>query len=265
MKIWCILNGEHAKIEDLQTAPIFAINDFVSENIRLYDTKPLCLGSHMENIQQRLLEKNQSIPEKFTEDRVDRYIHSLLNINKVYKNGVCKLLVFWQTFPEQTKPQFCIFTEPLDSFDYNFSTSGFTLEFTDLDIELTHYNLTNCNPQSTETEPIYFDKKGKAFSTQNHDIILIKDEKLIVGKQSQPFTKILASYLLRQNWNIEFVPYFEKNDFLQSDEILLCDQFIGIQWIRRLFNKNTPDDYKSFATKQAKKISLEITNAIKEM
>ncbi|MCQ2959464.1 MAG: hypothetical protein MJ198_04660 [Bacteroidales bacterium] len=264
-KPFCILNGEIEKIANLNLAPIFAINDFVSDNIRLYNTKALCLGSHIQNIKNQLEKKGKVVPEKFSTENLERYIPRLLNINKVYKGGICKLLIFWQTFPEQTEAQFIIFIDPLDFIDYEFNTQGFKLEFCNIQQEFYDYTLTNCIPNQDETERIFFDKYGKAFSSINNDIILLKDNTLIVGESTLPITSSFINFLSRKNWEIVRIPFFKKEDFYNSSEIMICNQFSGIQWIKRTYEQENANQYKSFATFQAKNLETELMNAIKEM
>lgn len=264
-KKFCIANGDLVKIDELRSAPIFMLNDYVTDILRLYNTKTLCLGMHIKNIQAAMAIKHKNLPPEFTAEYLDRRIRSLLNVNNVYKGGYCRLLVYWQTFPEQTEPHFCIFTEPLESVDYKFNTKGYILEMRDLQTEIFQYIPLTSQTETPETLICEFDKHGKTYAAGNHDIILIHDTQLTVCETTLPFTTYFLSYLARNQWKIKKVPYFTKQDFDECTEICICNQFSGIQWIRRLYHTEHSEQYASFATKQAQKLFAELATAVTEM
>lgn len=264
-KKFCIANGDLVKIEELRTAPIFTLNDYVTDILRLHNTKTLCLGMHIKNIQKAMELKHKKLPKEFTVDYIDRSIRRLLNVNKVYKGGACRLLVYWQTFPEPTEPQFCIFTEPLDSVDYKFNTKGYILEMSDLQTEMTQLIPFTTQTDAPETIVCPFDKYGKSYATGNQDIIILHDNQLTVCETTLPFTTYFLSYLARNQWNIKKVPCFTKQDFDDCTEICICNQFIGVQWIRRLYHATNNEQYISFATKHAQKLFGELSAAVEEM
>ena len=70
-KNFCIFNGELVKISELNNAPVFAINESVKEDIRLYNTKPLCLGRHVQYMEELLQDKEIAVPKKFTVANLD--------------------------------------------------------------------------------------------------------------------------------------------------------------------------------------------------
>lgn len=240
------------------------VNDFVLDNIRLFNTKPLCLGMHIQNLVEKLELKQQEIPEKFTHENLDRYIHSLLNVNKVYKNGMCQIVVFWQKYPDITPPEFCIFTEPMETNISDFGTNGFILEFFKSYTENTNYFPTESTLQTSEVIPCNIDKYGNIYSAGSNDLLVLRDNQIIVCEKLQPFTTYLIEYLARKNWPIVKIPSFTVQDISESSEILFCNPFNGIQWIRRIRNHNS-EKYSSYGVKYAKTISQELNLAMREM
>lgn len=264
-KKFCILNGELRKIDELRTSPLFVLNDYVIDNIRLYNTKPLCLGMHIRNMQEAMHKKHRPIPEKFTTQHIERRIGSLLNVNNVYKGGVCVLLIFWQTFPTATQPQYCIFVEPLESLEYTFNIKGYELQLGRATTEIKRdIPFAKCENENTVVD-CSIDSNGYLYSAGNHDIIMIRDMEIIVGKTLLPFTSYVVNRLVRDGWSVCNVPHFCRSDFDTCTEILLCDQFIGIQWARRFFDKEDPSEFKSLPAMQAKNIYKEMVAAIDDM
>jgi len=264
-KSFCIANGDLLKIDDLRTAPIFMLNDYVFDDLRLYNTKTLCLGMHVKRIQEAIELKHKKLPQKFTTEILDRRIRSLLNVNKVYKGGICRLLVYWQLFPEQSEPQFCIFTEPLESLEYEFPTQGVMLEMNHLDTEISNIPRFVAYKPLTDKATCDFYKNGRLYSTENQDILLLRNEKIFVVENTLPFTSYFVEHLIRKKWEITRVPYFTQDDFYNCTEILLCNQFIGIQWVRRIYHSAEPQNFKSFGTTHTRKIWGELASAIEEM
>lgn len=262
-KNFCIYNGELVKISELNNAPIFAINESVKEDIRLYNTKPLCLGRHVQHIEEMLLAKDIALPKKFTVAYLDRYIHRLLNVNKVYKGGICTLLVFRQTFPEKTEPQFCIFISPLEELEYRFNKKGIDINFIDVNEEFLSYTPNSLFVEiDTLNVACIFDKNDHTFSTKLGDVIIFKNEEVHIGERLQPFTTYFIDYLTRKKWNITRHPYLTKKLISESSEILLCSSVIGIHWVGRITYKS---ESISYGYKYAKQLFEELDNFLKEL
>lgn len=264
-KNFCIFNGELVKISELNNAPVFAINESTQEDIRLYNTKPLCLGRHVQQIEERLLAKEIPIPEKFTVGNLDRYIHRLLNVNKVYKGGICTLLVFQKTFPEKSESQFCIFISPLPELEYSFNKKGIALDFADEDKEFISYTPNSLfieNENLTTTCKFY--KSGHLFSTDLGDILIIKNEEIHVVERLLPLTSYFIDYLARKNWDIKRHPYLTKKLICESSEILLCSSFIGVHWVRRVTNNSNAEGL-SYGYKHAKQLFEELNDLLNEL
>jgi len=264
-KNFCIFNGELVKISELNNAPVFAINESIQEDIRLYNTKALCLGRHVQHIEEMLLEKGIAVPEKFTVAKLDRFIHRLLNVNKVYKGGICTLLVFRQTFPQKSESQFCIFVSPLEELEYSFNKNGIALNFTDVRKEFIIYTP---NSIFVELESLnatcQFDKNGHSFSSDLGDVIIIKNEEIHIGQRLQPFTTYFIDYLSRKNWDIKRHPFLTKKLISESSEILICGSFIGVYWVRRITNDSN-SEIISYGYKYAKQLFEELNEFIKEL
>ncbi len=264
-KNFCIFNGELVKISELNNAPVFAINESVKEDIRLYNTKPLCLGRHVQYMGEMLQAKEIAVPKKFTVANLDRYIHRLLNVNKVYKGGICTLLVFQQTFPEKAESQFCIFISPLEELEYSFNKKGIDINFIDVHEEFLSYT-----PNSLFVAidilnvPCLFDKNGHSFSTKLGDVLVLKNEEIHIGERLQPFTTYFIDYLTRKNWDITKHPYLTKKLISESSEILLCSPFIGLYWVRRITDESKSESL-SYGYKYAKQLFEELDDFLKEL
>ena len=85
---FCILNGEIEKISTLKTAPIFVLNDAEKEDIRLYDTKPLCIGLHIQNLIARLQRtaERQILIRKHRVELLEQRL-AACNPERIYKMG----------------------------------------------------------------------------------------------------------------------------------------------------------------------------------
>lgn len=235
-KNFCILNGELERIDSLNVAPVFIINDFVKEDLRLYDTRPLCLSLHVSNVIARLQAKNVDIPECCTSVKIDRYISRLLNVNKVYKGGICTILLYWQKFPELTKPQLCIFIKPLESLEYVFNLRGVELTFTsskkeDNYVAESQYLVAEEQIRTT----ISFDKLGYGYVTPYGDVFAIRDNVIHVIDRLQPISTLFVDFITKKGWVIKKHSHITQDMILHSTEVVLCGTFIGIHWVSRIY------------------------------
>ena len=268
---FCILNGEIEKISTLKTAPIFVLNDAEKEDIRLYDTKPLCIGLHFQNLVARLQQKNVAIPEKFTKERIDRYVSRLLNVNKVFRGGVCTLLVFWQQFPETTQPQFCIFIEPLDRAKFTFNEVGLKLGFKEIYSERQPYipvSIFSANEEYAQNVDALcrIDRLGHSYTTDKGDLLLIKDTVIHVCENMLPFTTYFTEYLSRnKKWTIVKHLRFVGKDIYDSSEVLLCSSFVGLQWVSHVYSPMSVSDAHVYGFRYAKELFFEMERAIEQM
>ncbi|HPM13382.1 MAG TPA: hypothetical protein PK734_07815 [Bacteroidales bacterium] len=90
MNKFYIEQGELHKIDSISKHGMQAFTNalHIHEQIRLYNTVPLFLDQHLERITKTLQTYTIAIPNNFDNERIQRYITRLLNVNKVYKGGV---------------------------------------------------------------------------------------------------------------------------------------------------------------------------------
>ncbi|MBO7053986.1 MAG: hypothetical protein J6W37_01210 [Bacteroidales bacterium] len=267
---FCILNGEIEKISSLKSAPIFVLNDAEKEDIRLYDTKPLCIGLHIQNLIARLQQKNVSIPEKFTKERIDRYVSRLLNVNKVFRGGVCTLLVFWQQFPACTQPQFCIFIEPLERVKFSFNDVGLKLGYQEIYSERQPYvpiSVCASNDGNVDNFDVLcrLDRLGHSYTTNRGDLILMKGDEIHVCENLLPFTTYFTEYLARNKWKVVKHLHFGGKDIYDSSEVLLCSSFVGLQWVSHVYSPMSVSDAHVYGFRYAKELFFEMERAIEMM
>lgn len=249
-KNFCIYNNELTKIETLNKAPIFVVNECEKEDIRLYNTRPFCLSAHVENICKRLKKRNVEIPNAITTQNIDHQIHRLLNVNKVYKGGFCQLLVFWQIYPEKSSVNYCLFVSPLDEEKYFFNREGLviqintttkTIQTTDRisSFNLAEDNIFTCN----------CDNSDRISDIEGADILFLQNDTIFVTDNTLPFTKLYVSFLERNSWKVSRKEFLTKNDLLQCNDIVLCSSFIGLQWVSKVLyceNSTIATSYHSY-------------------
>ncbi len=234
-KKFCIYNDELTKIETLNTAPIFTINDYERTDIRLYDTHPLFLSLHIQDIHQKLESKGIAAPQRLTAANIDHQIHRLLNVNKVYKGGVCTLLVFWQKFPTHTEPAYCIFIKPLELLQYNFSTRG-----TELIYQSEQASIYPFEPNKTYSDEESYvatcaiNLNGDVQGTNRGDLLVIHDGIIHINDKTEPITTLFTEFLARNQWEIQRHKGIPRSLVVQSTEIVHCGTFLGVQWINKL-------------------------------
>ena len=266
-KNFCIYNNELTKIETLNTAPIFVVNECEKEDIRLYDTRPFCLSAHIENICKRLKDRNVEIPNAITVKNIDHQIHRLLNVNKVYKGGFCQLIIFWQIYPEKNIPQYCLFVAPLDEMQYSFNREGLVIQIDTLTkniqvadriskFSLSEEKIFTCNCDNT----------GRLSDIEGADILFSQDNTIFVTNNTLPFTRLYVSFLERNGWNVARKDFFTKSDLLQCNDIVLCSSFIGLQWVSKvLYSENGTIATSVHSYDYARKLHAEMQKFILEL
>lgn len=261
-KNFCIYNNEITKIETLNTAPIFAINDYERTDIRLYNTHPLFLASHLQNICENMKKKGVTIPQQLTFANIDHQIHRVLNVNKVYKGGVCTLLVFWQKFPTQSEPAYCIFVKPLETLQYNFSTRGTELTYQSESATIYPFvpNSTYSEQEETFSTNCIINAKGDVMGTDRGDLLVIANDTIHLHEKTEPITTIFAEHLACNQWKTQRHNGIPQDIVANSQEIIHCGTFIGVQWINKLTINN--DEGRILGYDYTKQIVKEFTTFI---
>lgn len=228
------------KIETLNTAPIFVVNECEKEDIRLYDTRPFCLSAHVENICKRLKDRNVEIPNTITVQNINHQIHRLLNVNKVYKGGHCQLLVFWQIYPERSTLNYCLFISPLDEMKYFFNREGLVIQIdTSANTVQTTDRISSFTVPEGKKFSCFCDNTDRLSDIEGADILFLQNDTIFVTENTLPFTKMYINFLERNGWKVNRKDFFSKSDLLQCNDIVLCSSFIGLQWVSKvLYSEN---------------------------
>ncbi|MDR2963083.1 MAG: aminotransferase class IV [Bacteroidales bacterium] len=96
-------------------------HEIISEQVRLYNTRPLFLEEHLQHLQQSLESISVNFPEHITAERISRYITRLLNVNKVYKGGICSIHCIISNL---TQVQVALTITALPELSYSFNDKG---------------------------------------------------------------------------------------------------------------------------------------------
>lgn len=260
MSKFYIHNGELFKIEELHSngLNVFIPKETVTEQIRLYNTVPLFLDAHIACLVSSLQKLHYPLPENFDSERILRYIRRLLNVNKVYKGGVCNLVISFSNH----KPEVYLFINALDKLDYEFTTNGLFLAYS-TEIQLatprihSSYSLQSGNNslaerilQTTNAHAITIGGQSKnIINTNIGNIIYISNNciYIIIDIITNPVTKELYRVLQENGYSTEIVTNTTKEILESADEIVILNHIQGISWISR-FNES------SYGYKFAKRI-----------
>lgn len=189
----------------------------------------------------KIEQKGVAIPSQLTVENIDHQIHRLLNVNKVYKGGICTLLVYWQTFPLQSEPNYCIFVEPLEQLQYIFSTRGVELTYNDTIAPINSFIPNTIYKEQDETylTSCAINQDGSILRTDKGDLLIIKDGTVHINENTEPITTVFTEYLARRNqWSIQKHNGIPKETVKDCQEIVHCGTFFGLQWINKLTYNN---------------------------
>ncbi len=275
MRNFCILNGELEKIEKLQLVSPFVENETISQYIRLYNTCALCLRQYVTKIEETASQLHITLHAKFDFEHLSRYVTKLLDINKVYKGGVCRILVFWDTNHPETS-QFVIFVTPLDQLGYQFNMRGLTIGLnTIIKVREPLYpcqysgnnSLTNSlriHSYENAFAMCYFTNNQEIVGVSQGNLAYIKDDEIHICKNyfTEPFTDFFFEYLRSKKWKIVESESFLRQNLFNCDEMFLIGQFIGLQWITKIHNNK--DEEKTFSFKHTKNLFFELQSFIDE-
>lgn len=264
MRQFYIRNGELETVDTLSSYDPFCDNECIHQSIRLYDTVALFLSEQIQNIRKTATYLNIPIPQRFTTERIERYIYKLLNVNKVYKNGICDIYIF-TTLQQEAITEFAIRIQKIESVAFPFNIHGRILGMNPdiiipkpyIPCQYSRHNyiqtlLRNHKIENTDISCIYND---------NGDIIHVSEGNLIYNHDShihvcsniytEPVTLAFLDYLATRNYSIIVHDFFTNEEILNCKELMIIGQFIGIQWICRITDK------------RQKSISIGYTNAKK--
>lgn len=275
MRNFCILNGELEKIEKLQLVSPFVENETISRYIRLYNTCALCLRQHVSKIEETAALLRITLHTKFDFEHISRYVTKLLDINKVYKGGVCRILVFWNTNHPETS-QFAIFVTPLEQLGYQFNMRGLTIGLNSI-IKVREplypcqysgnsslLNSMRIHSFDNAFAMCYFTNNQEIVGISQGNLAYIKDDEIHICKNNftEPFADFFFEYLRIKKWKIIDSEFFLRQNLFNCDEMFLIGQFVGLQWITKIRDANNEE--KTFSFKHAKNLFTELQSFINE-
>ena len=266
-----ILNGEIERAENynLPYSEVFTGCEYVEETIRLYNTHPLFLQSHIQKICNTLDILAIAHPLKFDTQRISRFVTRLLNINKVYKGGICKIIVFRKSDIfmgiDYKNIHFAIFIEPLPKLDYEFNSEGLHIGC-NASIQIfppylpSKYNLHSVIQNKTITLAkmqnldalCYYNYNNSIFASSLGDIMYVSDNKIytpnsVLNPFRHPLSENLMLFAQKNGYEFIQVNSISEKDLLQADEVFLVHTIYGIQWV------NTTNE-STYGYKTSKKI-----------
>lgn len=274
MNTFYILNGEIEKLESLTKKgfEVFSIQNSVHETIRLHDTKPLFLTEHLDHIRNTLQILQLAPPTYFDNQRISRYITRLLNVNKVYKGGICTIVLF-----EKNNQTHCaIFIESIQDLDFTYNLDGYKLGIDSSLCIGPPYLQSECSTHSfvsqiAKTIIAKNDIDAVCYLTINNSIIHSSEGDIFycnedvfhiisAGKNHlrNPLTDFLISELKKKGYKIKETTVCSENDLLRADEIFLVNHITGIRWVSRI-----NDTF--FGFKHSKKIFHLLVKSIEQL
>lgn len=275
MRNFCILNGELENIDKLQLVSPFVENETISQYIRLYNTCALCLHQYVTKIEETASQLHITLHAKFDFEHISRYVTKLLDINKVYKGGICRIMVFWDTKHPETS-QFVIFVTPLELLGYQFNVRGLSIGLNS--IIKTREPLYPCQYSGNNSLPnllrihsfenvfamCYFSNNQEIVGVSQGNLAYINDDEIHICRNyfTEPFVEFFFDYLQTKKWKIVDSESFFKQNLFKCDEMFLIGQFVGLQWISKI-QSNTNEE-KFFSFKHAKNLFGELQTFVAE-
>lgn len=255
MNKFFILNGEMERLDSFvkKGYEAFAFQNSIMETVRLYETHPLFLKEHMEHLLQTLQELMLPTPLLFDVERVSRYITRLLNVNKVYKGGICKIVVFSESQLFKTddlyQQKFAIFIEPLEKLDSTFNIEGYKLGIFPSICMSPPYVHSECSAHNTfQIIANYVQKQYVLdavciFNIYNSiihstlgDIFYINENIIYtpINPLRSPMAEMTMAYLLKNGFKVKEVSICKEKDLQFVDEIFLLHHIYGVRWVSRV-------------------------------
>ena len=276
MNKFYILNGEIERVDSIVTKGIevFVSQNSIVESIRLYNTIPLFLNEHLHALQNSLIAIEYIVPSDFLDyEKILRYITRLLNINKVYKGGICKIVVYKDA---QEKLQCAIFIESINTLDFNYNFEGFKIRVANAPIVYPPYFHSECSSHTIMQQIALANcvqQELDAFCLKSIDDVIVHSTfgdigyiidntiffvDAIANPFRNPITSFCISQLIKNSYNVQEVPGILEKQLLRADEVFVLHHIHGIKWVSRI-----DDTILGFIL--SKKIYLTLVKAIDTM
>jgi len=244
------------------SAPNFSAHsqEIVSETIRLYNTKPLFLEEHVQYLQQSLEKIFLPMPELATPERISRYITRLLNVNKVYKGGICTLhAIVPRSLSEEViersrnaEIQLAITISPLPELSYSFNNTGLHVLYSTgfvLHQPLMH-STYNCNSAVWNIATRYaqfnnydvaclLNQAGCIETTTTGQLVYMNNNCLtIVGNLPvNPLFEHFLQFAATHGFSVAYNSACTITDLESANDIFIFNSADGIRWVSEINNK----------------------------
>ena len=254
MSKFCIDNGEIKKTQEcsMPMELVFGMGDMIHETVRLVNTQALFLKQHIQNMCDTMDVLAIPYPQDFTFSEIAKQITRLLNVNKVYKGGECKIIIY-RNAPVfgtiSTEVSYALFIKVLAHNTFEFNTKGvrvallpsviiqkpwlYSMYSAHMLVQHKTYHLF----QKTGVDVLaYFTEDGHVFHSSGGDIFYIQNGIVYCPSiETNTFRHPLSDFLLQQLSKIN-IQYSEQNTctinaILKADEVFIVHPIHGIQWV----------------------------------
>ncbi len=255
MSKFCIIQGEITNVENysLSADLAFALGDSIHESVRLYNTNPLFLKEHISNLTDTMDVLGMVYPEGFNLENINRQITRLLNVNKVYKGGYCKIIVYRKSnvfdTVDVTKSYYAIFIKALPQVGFEFNSVGKKIALLQSAViakpylysmysahTLVQHKSKTIAKRAGVSILAYFNTDGSVFSTSAGDIFYVKNNEIFCPSATincfqHPITTYVIQLAKKNGFTINEKDSFYPNKITDSDEIFLIHPIDGVQWV----------------------------------
>ena len=254
MSKFYIDNGEIKNTQEcaMPTELAFGMGDMIHETVRLLNAQALFLKQHIQNICDTMDVLAIPYPQNFTLTEIAKQITRLLNVNKVYKGGECKIIVY-RNAPVfgniTTEVSYALFIKTLTHNTFEFNNKGLRvallpsviiqkpLLYSTYSAHMLVQHKTQHLFQKTGVDILaYFNEHGHVFHTSSGDIFYITNNTVYCPSiETNTFRHPLSDFLLQHLSKIN-IQYDEQNNcttdaILQADEVFIVNPLHGIQWV----------------------------------
>ncbi|OQA96994.1 MAG: 4-amino-4-deoxychorismate lyase [Bacteroidetes bacterium ADurb.Bin217] len=250
MNKFYIEQGELHKIDSISKHGMQAFTNalHIHEQIRLYNTVPLFLDQHLERITKTLQTYTIAIPNNFDNERIQRYITRLLNVNKVYKGGVCSIHIFPDM--EQTSWRFALFIDALPKPEFSFNTNGWHAVLNQTCMQTMPYTPSICSwhmawqftAQRIQTQQhidavCFVNEHNQIVGSSQGDIVLCNDTQVqIISLFPSPLAHYIAHLLEKNSYSVSINTSIAPKQLELADEIFIINPIDGIRWVSKYNN-----------------------------
>lgn len=255
MSKFYIDSGEIKKCSDaVFTADYtFGLHDMIHETIRLSQTKALFLAEHIQNCMDTMDVLAFPYPKSFSVQEIQRHITRLLNVNKVYKGGICKLVIYRKAHVfnglESTQSSYALFIESCADVGFQFNMKGVRMALLpSVQIQTPYlYSMYSAHMivqhkihkifQNTGVNAVaFFTQESYIFHSSYGDIFYVSQDQVYCPEiEINTFRHPLTDFIIQHMRSNKIVVHEESQitveHILQADEVFVVHPLYGVQWV----------------------------------